>query len=112
MKIDFDNQKHEALVNNHDALRKKYNKNGQEFADDILATFEVLRAADALADVPRSYRPHPLQGSYKKCFAVDVTSKHRVIFRPNHDGDQNFRIDNFKTITSILILEIFKDYHK
>lgn len=111
MKLDFDNPKHESLINDCDALAKKYNKKGQEIADDILATVEVLRAADTLFDVPRSYRPHPLKTEYKGCFAVDVTKTHRVIFKPNHNGDPNFRIDNYKTITSVVIIEIFKDYH-
>lgn len=111
MKLDFDNPRHESLINDYDALARKYNKKGQNVADDILAVVEVLRAADTLFDVPRSYRPHPLKVEYKGCFAVDVTKKHRVIFRPNHDGDPNFRIDNYKTITSVVIIEIFKDYH-
>lgn len=111
MTLEFDNPKHEALINNHEALSKKYNKKGQQSADNILATIEVLRAADSLFDVPRAYRPHPLQAEYKGCFAVDVDDKNRVIFKPSHDGDQNFRIDNHKTITSIKIIEIFKNYH-
>lgn len=111
MILEFDNPKHEVLINSHEALSKKYNKKGQRSADDILAAIEVLRAADSLFDVPRAYRPHPLQAEYKWCFAVDVDDKNRVIFRANHDGDQNFRIDNYKTITSIRIIEIFKNYH-
>ncbi|MBU6370754.1 MAG: killer suppression protein HigA [Patescibacteria group bacterium] len=73
---------------------------------------DALIAADSLADLPPSFRPHPLKGEYKGCFAADVTNTHRVIFQPNHDKDPNFRIDNPKTIKSILILEIFEDYHK
>jgi mRNA-degrading endonuclease YafQ of YafQ-DinJ toxin-antitoxin module len=72
---------------------------------------EVLRSADTLADVPRSYRPHPLKGEYKGYFAIEVTRARRNIFKPNHDGDLNFRIDNYRTINSITVVEIFKDYH-
>lgn len=111
MQIDFDNPKHEALVNNYDALCKKYNKKGMDFATDIIAAIDVLRAANTLFDVHRGYRPHPLKAEYKGCFAVDVTDTHRVIFRPNHDGDPNYRIDNFRSIHTITIVEIFKDYH-
>lgn len=110
MQLDFDNPKHELLVNDFDALSRKFGGGGRN-ADDILAALEVLHSADTLADVPRSYRPHPLKAGYKGFFAVDVTKTHRVIFKPNHDGDPNFRIDNYKTITSITIVEIFKDYH-
>lgn len=111
MKLDFDNPKHESLVNDYDALARKYNKKGLKIADDILATIEVLRSADTLFDIPRSYRPHPLQGEYKGCFALDVTKTHRLICKPRHDGDSNFRIDNYKTITAVIIIEIFKNYH-
>lgn len=111
MKLEFDNPKHELLLNDYDALRKRYDRKGDKYADDILATIEVLRAADALFDVPHAYRPHPLRGEYKGCFAIDVTKKHRVILRPDHGNDPNFRIDNPKTITQVIILQIFKDYH-
>jgi mRNA-degrading endonuclease YafQ of YafQ-DinJ toxin-antitoxin module len=111
MNIDFDNPKHEALANNYDALRKKYDKKGQAVAAEIIGVIDVLLAADTLFDVPRGYRPHPLKAEYKGCFAVDVTNTHRVIFRPDHDGDQNFRIDNPKSIKNISIVEIYTNYH-
>lgn len=111
MKIDFDNPGHENLANNYDALCRKYNKKGIDCALDILDTLNVLDAADTLFDVPRSYRPHPLKGKYKGYFAVDVTKTHRVIFKPNHDDDPNYSIDNLKSIKAIIIIEIFKDYH-
>ena len=111
MKIDFDNPKHEALVNNYDTLCKKYNKKGQKMAFDIIDTLNVLKAADTLFDVPNSYHPHPLRGEYKGCFSVYVTNIYRIIFKPNHNGDSNFRIDNYRTITTISIIEIFKNYH-
>jgi len=108
MKIDFDNPKHEKLVNDFDFLSRK---KGKENAEEIIATIDILRAANSLFEVPRGYRPHPLSAEYKGCFAVDVTNTYRVIFKPNHNGDPGFRIDNFKTITSITIIEIFIDYH-
>ncbi|MEQ1935002.1 MAG: hypothetical protein ABL962_14175 [Fimbriimonadaceae bacterium] len=111
MQIEFDNPKHEDLVNDFGALSKKFDRGGEKNADDILAALEVLRSAETLADVPRSYRPHPLKAGYKGFFAIEVTKTHRNIFKPNHDGDPNFRIDNYKTIHSITVVEIFKDYH-
>ena len=111
MKLAFDNPKHEVLVNDHEALARRYNSKGEDFATEILATIDVLKAADCLADVPRAYRPHPLKAEYKGGFAVDVTKTHRIIFKPTHDGDPEFRIDNFKSIKSITIVEIFIDYH-
>lgn len=112
MEIDFDNPKHEKLVNDYEALSKRYNKKkGIDTASDILAAMDVLKAANTLAEVPQSYRPHPLRGEYKGTFAVDVDKKYRVIFKPNHNGDPDFRIDNPKTIRKITIIEIYKDYH-
>lgn len=111
MQIDFDNPKHEDLVDDFGALSKKFDRGGQKNADDILTALEVLRSAEALSDVPRSYRPHPLKAEYKGFFVIDVTKTRRIIFKPNHDGDPNFRIDNYQTINSITVVEIFKDYH-
>jgi len=112
MNIVFDNPKHEKLVNDHEALSKRYNKKkGIDSASDILATLNVLQAADTLAEVPPSYRPHPLKASYKGSFVVDVDKIHRIVFKPNHAGDPNFRIDQFKSITNITIIDIFEDYH-
>lgn len=111
MKIDFDNPKHESLVNDYDKLSRKFDRDKDKNADSILVVIGVLVAADTLYDVPPTYRPHPLKAKYKGYFAVDVTKTHRVIFRPDHDGDANFRIDNYKTISSIIIIEIFHNYH-
>ena len=111
MRIAFDNPRHEALVNDVDALARRFNRKGVDNATEILATLEVLRAADSLADVPRGYRPHPLKVEYKGAFAVDVTRKERIIFKPAPNGDPNYRIDNPKSIKSISIIEIFTDYH-
>ncbi|HLY61045.1 MAG TPA: hypothetical protein VKV95_09875 [Terriglobia bacterium] len=111
MNIRFDDPKHEKLANDFDALSKRYDKKGQKNADEIIATIDALRAANSLYEVPPSFRPHPLKAEYKGFFAVDVTSTHRVIFKPDHKDDPNFRIDNFKSITSIIIVEIFLNYH-
>lgn len=112
MNIEFEKVKHEALANKHEALSRKYDKAGVSNATEILDTLNALQSAETLADVPRlPYHPHPLHGVYKGCFAVWVTKKYRVIFRPNHKGDPAFRIDNYRTITSIRVIEIFKDYH-
>lgn len=111
MKITFDNPKHELLVNDYDALSRRYDKKGGDCAKKIIFTINLLHNAESLFDIPRTFRPHPLQREYKGCFAVNVTKTHRVIFKPNHAGDPNFRIDNPKSIRSIIILEIFTDYH-
>lgn len=111
MEIRFEDPKHEKLANDFLALSKRYDKKGRKVAEDIITALDVLKSADSLFEVPRAYRPHPLKGNYKGCFAVDVTKTHRVIFRPNHKDDPDFRIDNYKSIVSIDIVEIYTDYH-
>lgn len=112
MEISFENPKHEALVSDPEKLSRRFDKKGQKHSADILATLAALYAADSLSDLPRAtYRPHPLDGNYKGYFSVDVTDTHRIIFRPNHKGDPSYRIDNYKSISKIEIIEIFKDYH-
>jgi mRNA-degrading endonuclease YafQ of YafQ-DinJ toxin-antitoxin module len=111
MNISFENPKHERLANDFEALSKKYDKKGQKAAGEIIATLDALKIADSLFDLPPVLRPHPLKVEYKGCFAVDVTRTHRIIFKPNHPNDPNYRIDNPKTIKSIIIIEIYKDYH-
>lgn len=113
MKIEFESSKHEKLVNNIEALRKKFNKTrGVDTAIDIIEALNILNAAESMVDIPNSFRPHPLQGSFKGCFAIDVDKKNRIIFKPNHPNDINFRIDNYSSIKNIIIIEIYKDYHK
>ncbi len=112
MKISFDNPKHEALVNDFDALCRRYNEKSDDCATEILDTINALHVADSLFDLPRIYHPHPLSGEYKGCFAANATKTHRVIFKPDHAGDPEFRVDNPKSIKTIIILEIFKNYHQ
>lgn len=110
MDIEFNNPTHERLIDDFDALSRRFRRY-ESAAEDILAVMNVLFAAPTLAEIPRTFRPHPLKGNLKGHFAIDVNKTHRIVFRPNHDDDENFRIDNYKTITAVLIIEIFKDYH-
>lgn len=111
MEIKFEIEKHERLVNDYQALCKRFNKiKGINTADKILLTLNALSAADSLADVPPGFRPHPLTAQHKGCFAVDVDKKFRIVFKPD-PSDVLFRIDNFKSIKKIIILEIYTDYH-
>lgn len=114
MDLQFENPKHESLLNDYDALRKEYKKDQYDPSFDILKAIEVLRAADSLFDIPPAYRPHELgrEYEYHGCFGIDVNDTHRVIFKPIHTGDKNFNINNYNTIKSVSIKEIYKDYHK
>ena len=113
MELEFENPRHERLVNDFEALGRKYNKKGVDNATSIISSIDALRAAETLYDVPYFLRPHPLQGNFKGCFAIDVENNdtHRVIFRPNEKDNPDYRIDNPKSISKIEILKIFHNYH-
>ncbi len=125
MKIDFASQKLEDAANGEKngtfselskIIRRADGKNSQIIPSHIGEVLNDLLAANTCADLPPSTHPHPLQGDRKGEFVVDIPhqrgrGKFRIIFRPNHTNDQNFRIDNPKTITKITIIELCCDYH-
>jgi len=112
MLLSFATPKLQKLANDSIALTKHVAKQKAHCtADDVLSVLNELMAADSSFDLPPSLRPHPLKGNLKGYFAVDVSDTHRIIFRPDHDGDTEFRIDNFKTIKRIEISGICVDYH-
>lgn len=113
MIISFATPKHEKLANDYLALEKYVTKQKAHCtADDVLETLNALWAADSSFDLPHHLHPHTLFGNYKGHFAVWISKQDRIIFRPDHEGDPEFRIDNHKTIKRIIIVEICKDYHK
>lgn len=102
MEIEYEKPRHERLANDFNALGRKYGS----LAEDIIAAMDVLRAANTLADVPGSYRPHPLKGKAKGLFTINVDDVHRVVFRPNFNVGCNVRIDTPKSISGIIIADI------
>lgn len=112
MNIEFATLKLEGMANDVAKLEKLIRKQKAHCtADDILERLNVLASADSMADIPPSLRPHPLKGGLKGRFAVNVSETHRIIFRPDHEGDPEFRIDNRNTIKRIIVEELCKDYH-
>mgnify|MGYP001495091158 CR=1 FL=1 len=112
MNIEFATAKLESTANDFAKLEKLCRKQKAHCtADDILERLNVLASADSMADVPPSIRPHPLHGNLKGKFAVDVSKTHRIIFRPDHEEDPDFRIDNRNTIKRIVVEELCADYH-
>lgn len=112
MTISFATPKLEKLANDNVTLSKHVAKQKAHCtADDIMSVLDSLAAAESSADLPASLRPHPLKGNLKGHFAVNVSKTHRIIFRPDHDGDTEFRIDNHKTIKRIEVTAICVDYH-
>ncbi len=112
MIISFVDDKTEKVANDIAKLDKLCRKQKAHCnADDIIQVINELFAADSCYDIPQSLRPHPLKAEWKGYFAVDVSKTHRLIFRPDHDGDPDFRIDNHKTTKRIVIVELCIDYH-
>lgn len=112
MKISFATPKLEQTANNYDKLAKLVSKQKAHCtADDVLEQLNVLAAADSMAEIPPTLHPHPLKGKLKGRFAVDVSKTHRIIFRSDHEGDPEFRIDNRNTIKRIVIEQLCFNYH-
>lgn len=113
MIIGFVNDKTEKVANDTAKLDKLCRKqNAHCTADDIVQVINELYSADSCHDIPPTLRPHPLAAEWRGYFAVNVSKTHRIIFRPDHDDDPEFHIDNHKTIKRIVIVELCKDYHK
>lgn len=113
MNIRFATDKLEQIANDSAKLDKLCRKqNAHCTADDILEQLNILYAAESMADIPPTLRPHPLKGNLKDRFAINVSKTHRIIFRPDHDDDPEFRIDNRNTIKRIVVEELCIDYHK
>lgn len=125
MKIDFASKKLEAAANGEKngtfselskIIRHADGRNSKITPSHIIEALNDLLIANSCADLPSSMHPHPLRGSRKGEFAVDIPyqqgrGKFRIVFTPNHTDDLNFRIDNFKTITKIMVVELCCDYH-
>ncbi len=129
MKIDFANHNDEEAVRGEadgtylklkKVIERKLGKKSLCATDDVMRTLDKLAAAPSCFDLPPSIHPHPLDGNMKGCFAVDIKvkggggrGKYRMVFEPVQvDGDPELRLDNYKTIKSIVIKELCIDYHR
>jgi proteic killer suppression protein len=109
MIIEFSNRRIERICLDKEQARKKY---GMEIAKKLILRLNQLQAFDNLKQVPhtRPFRRHKLKGKYDGCFAVDIVSGYRLIFKPVTDNGINVDEMNMSKINRILILEV-KDYH-
>ncbi len=100
-------------------IERKLGKKSPCSPSDIISTLDKLAAAPSSFDLPRSIHPHPLDGKLKGCFAVDIKvksqggrGKYRLIFRPVQGADDPvLKVDNYKTIRSIVVEVLCTDYH-
>ena len=110
MDIAFASSKLEKVFNSERLLNKEYGENGRL----IMRRMVILKNAKCLADVPvlKPERCHPLKGSRKGQFAVDLKHPYRLVFNLQHnpiplldDGG----VDTTK-VSAIKILGV-EDYH-
>ena len=114
MTIKFATQKEQDAANDGQKLAKYLSRKKANCQPiDVIAVLDALAAAPSLSDLPpRPFRPHPLKAERKGQFAVWINKKERITFIPDHEDDENYRIDNYKTITKIKITELYVNYHK
>lgn len=113
MEISFSTKKQEDAANDFQKLQKYLSKKKASCdAEEVVMVLNALQAAPNLHSLPPiPFHPHPLKGEFKGSFAVWINKTDRIVFTPDHDGDESFRIDNYKTITRITIQELCIDYH-
>ncbi len=106
MKISYENNKLEKKLSDEKKVVREF---GQQISDKIYQRLEYLRAAKNLEAVSSSppYRRHILNGNYKNCFAISITEKQRLIFKPDIDTNKDYKL---KEIEKIIIVNI-EDYH-
>ncbi len=82
MKITYSSRKLEKLLNSSENIKKRDSKNYKKIEQRM---FE-LRAADTLADIPKSPPPrcHELKGNKKGQLSVDLVHPMRLILKPGN----------------------------
>lgn len=76
--------------------------------DDVIQAYEVLRAAAKIGDIPKSYRFHGLSGNHNGEYAIDIDSKHRLLFKVT---DASVRKEDLLKAKRIEITNVGIDYH-
>jgi proteic killer suppression protein len=103
MEISFKDKKLKKHCEDITSLKKSYGAQ----APTIMQRINEIKAAESLLDISKlpHLRLHPLQGTYKNCYAIDIKHPYRIIISP-----QNGTTQDYKTIGQIMIIDII-DYH-
>lgn len=116
MDIRFNSRKLELIALDEDKLVEHCRENGAEnpvkAKDEVLLALSQLEAAPNMHEIPAYFRPHPLTQDRRGQWGLDVTPKHRLILRPDHDDQPDFNYENSRSITKVVVLHLCKDYHK
>jgi len=70
-----------------------------------------IDAADTMHEIPEMFRPHPLVVDLYGHYGLDITKSHRMILRPDHDDQPDFKWENTRNITRVEITQLCFDYH-
>ena len=99
----------EVVFKNH-KVKKQVEKNVRS---NLLARnrYMQLKNAPCFLDIPRNAKAHFLKGNLEKCFAIDFDYPARLICEPIGDFKKKGNQIIKKTITSVEIIKIAKDYH-
>ena len=105
MEVTFRTTKIQKLCEDSTKLARKY---GKIQASLIIQRINELKSADNLHDISKlpQLRLHPLKGSLKGLFSLDIQHPYRIYIEPQN-GDNN----ELKTITEVEIDRIYFDPH-
>lgn len=109
MKIVFKNKRLQKVCSNRNEAVKKY---GAKVGGKLLLRLAQLQAFESLEDVSQKppFRRHLLTGTYQGCFAVDLTSRFRLIFEPVFEKNIKLEDSSLSEIKLIMIMEVSNHY--
>ena len=112
MEIHFeDNKKGKQLKKECESNKEAKKTYGTNVAKHLITALYDLIDSPTLGDMD-CRNPHPLDGDLKGCFAISITGKYRIIFKPN-DNPPSLKDDGSidrDGVISILIVDIC-NYH-
>lgn len=76
--------------------------------EDVVQAYEVLRSATMIGDIPKSYRFHGLSGNHNNEYAINIDSRHRLLFSIT---DISIKKEDLIKAKKIKITDIGIDYH-
>jgi len=109
MYIVFNSKKIKKVCENFELAKKKH---GEVVAKSLIKRLDQIKAFPELGDfiLSRLGHCHPLEGSRKGQFAVDLDKKKRLVFKPVIDEYTKVGELDFYKVKKVIVLEV-KNYH-
>lgn len=110
MKIDYGSNKIKKKLSNASEIKKAFGVNAKRVSQRI-ADIEASANLAVLMTIPAA-NCHPLKGSRKDEWALDISGNHRIIFILGHNPIPKTEDNSIVTvlITDIVIIDT-EDYH-